>query len=518
VRTLPNWLSRAFKWLLISAGLALAWLLLAVLRIVLTKSFGEHPQAWQRAVIEIFRPLTILVALDLALIVKRRISIGKLPFYAQRLITYRTYVSLWFFALFPLAVIAYGYARWTLPVVSAIVLADILLIVRSKPQGLKRLAHFGCAAAMTFVITAFGFLPSILVTQRTFRKQAPLERCVAVESENRLKPVFYNYRHLNNLQSDESSLAACIGGEIFDPYRIIYDKPSNALFMSFEWLRKVARLDLDDPYKCSSFWVQNQSAYPALNHSRQEVYACAWNLSEWFILDAETLELKHTIAFPSEGPWATSGAKILVYDPVGDAVIFSNESAELVRYSFESQEYTHRVTHTLGTIHMEVSFLLFPEKRIGILANGFDRRWPFVGTIRKIDLDDLSLIRSRGMYDVILEALDVPELGGILISLPMTGRIKLLDADTLETLDTYRFSQGVRSLAFDEKRQLLFGGNYLTGKVEVYSIPQDRIVDEIFAGLLIRSLALIPGNDELYIGSECGIFILDLSQYDQLAQ
>lgn len=180
-------------------------------------------------------------------------------------------------------------------------------------------------------------------------------------------------------------------------------------------------------------------------------------------LDARTLAFDdHTALEPLRSP-----ASAAAYDPVRDRVFVTGEM-----HSRTSLKYA-----TGPDYHFESFVDTIPD-------------WlGHMGTSVGLQLDR----ETRELY----------------IAYTFSGEVGVFDVDTVTKKASIPLATGLRELAYDPARKLLFAANFLTGEVSVVDVRARKEIDRIFVGRLIRQITWAPRIERLVLTSANGFLEVD---------
>lgn len=97
----------------------------------------------------------------------------------------------------------------------------------------------------------------------------------------------------------------------------------------------------------------------------------------------------------------------------------------------------------------------------------------------------------------------------VYVALPMKGLVGAYDANNLAPMKFIRAGFGVRELAFDRGRQVLYAGNYITGKIKAFDTKHGTLTKEFFSGRRIRRLAYSDTLRKLFVANANGFLEMD---------
>src|SRR5262249_10814482 len=94
----------------------------------------------------------------------------------------------------------------------------------------------------------------------------------------------------------------------------------------------------------------------------------------------------------------------------------------------------------------------------------------------------------------------------LLITLPTESRIVRLNADTLETKGEIPAAFGVRTIAIDDRENLLFCGIIATGELEIIDWSSVNHSAHYYLGLWLRTIELLTDRGIAYVSSNGAIY------------
>jgi DNA-binding beta-propeller fold protein YncE len=101
------------------------------------------------------------------------------------------------------------------------------------------------------------------------------------------------------------------------------------------------------------------------------------------------------------------------------------------------------------------------------------------------------------------------------IGTPLEGSIYVYNLDTMKLEKKIRDTIGLREIALDEDRNLLFAGNYVSGFLSIFDLSNDRLLDRIFIGRKNRQILYDPKRRVVFVTSANGFFAVDVSRFFQ---
>lgn len=92
------------------------------------------------------------------------------------------------------------------------------------------------------------------------------------------------------------------------------------------------------------------------------------------------------------------------------------------------------------------------------------------------------------------------------VSVPYERKIYFYDMTSLKRMGSISVPFGLRIMDFDEKRGLLYAGDYVHGNVLVIDGKKEKIIKKIFVGRKIRDVFFSESADRLFVASTNGFF------------
>lgn len=105
------------------------------------------------------------------------------------------------------------------------------------------------------------------------------------------------------------------------------------------------------------------------------------------------------------------------------------------------------------------------------------------------------------------------ELGLIARTRLLERGVELIDTETLEPSEELSVGYRTRPVALDARRRLLLVGEWLDGRVHLYHLDRGWRPTTIPTGPYLRTMAYAPESSQLYVGSKCGIYRIDLGAH-----
>jgi hypothetical protein len=131
----------------------------------------------------------------------------------------------------------------------------------------------------------------------------------------------------------------------------------------------------------------------------------------------------------------------------------------------------------------------------------------------RVDLETMSVVATGEVPDGGLAILWVPERNAVFTAGFFTDRVFEFDATTLALRRTLVGPLNVRAMAYDARRDLLLAIAFLPGELWAMRYGDGVAVTRERVGNKSMSLALDAPADRLYLGSEDGVFRVDLATF-----
>lgn len=219
-------------------------------------------------------------------------------------------------------------------------------------------------------------------------------------------------------------------------------------------------------------------------------------------IDAETLKLNRSIDVPQ----LASGDPWIAYDPISDTIALVSEADIDDGVAFILLD--HVSGEILDTRELDAGNIQkHPEKPW--LYMSFFRRTPEVMIYDMAAREVIARAPAPARIDRIMLLAGANEL---LATSPVTSEVVRLDADTLEQKAMLKAPFGVRTLAVDPQRELLFAGSFVTGQITTYDANTYAALDTIYLGPWLRSIELDAANGIAYVSSNGVLYRWDYGQ------
>lgn len=240
--------------------------------------------------------------------------------------------------------------------------------------------------------------------------------------------------------------------------------------------------------------------------------AVDWDRGEFLELDKASFETTRKVDLVEGSrvsPWFFAVSEDRVFISFHEAPIlaaYARDSLELLaERRFRDLGITRFNSGLLKVTYLPQPHRLFAE--LGMVDSG--------DTFRILELDphDLSITRWAVLPEGGLEIIAVPERNSLIAASFFSNRLYEFD---LESLNLKRILEGPlnsRNLAFDERRGLLYALAFLPGKLYVLDFESGGHVATVGIGRKPQSMVFRPDTDRLYVGSEDGIYQIELEPF-----
>ncbi|MBZ0272843.1 YncE family protein [bacterium] len=99
------------------------------------------------------------------------------------------------------------------------------------------------------------------------------------------------------------------------------------------------------------------------------------------------------------------------------------------------------------------------------------------------------------------------------VARPLASEVVEIDADRLVVTRRFDAGYGVRDLAVDAARGVLYAGNYFDGTVDAIRLATGERIKRAAAGMLVRGVEYDPRADRLLVAAGCGAREIDLAEW-----
>lgn len=244
----------------------------------------------------------------------------------------------------------------------------------------------------------------------------------------------------------------------------------------------------DPPSMSEPLYERSQSI--ALNSASNEIYYPT--SEEIIVLGVPDLKIKERIKIPELSP----GDVWIVWDEQNDQIVLSSEADENVGHPFLV------VDRKTGKVVSDEplnawNIYLHPSKSILYLGpRNQETKYCLYDTEQN---QVVSSFESGELGDRMILDENRDEL---LIAAPSRSRISRYDPMTFTYLGSIKANWGVRSLAIDRERDLLFAGSLVDNMLIIIDLNTGKTIRTCWVGPWIRSIALDTENRLAYVSTK----------------
>lgn len=289
--------------------------------------------------------------------------------------------------------------------------------------------------------------------------------------------------------------------ESYNQYQIVRAPDRAALYIG--WNNEGVICEKGD-----SSWNSNRVTIPveadegSFDFQRELIYVFDAERRKLDVFDMESLKIVSAHPVP-EANFPVKGEHIRqAFDPEKKKLFIAHKKGYLMRIDTNNFEIEQSIFfNAFGTeiwrLHLD------PERGELFVLSSM--------SIYVLRTDDLSLIRQAHLPAKAFDMeLDLPR-NRILVGLPSAFRLLSINRETMKIQTSYRVPAGIRALAIDEERKLLFLG-YISGLLEIRSLSDFQLINQVRLIPWLRRIAVIPETGTLAAnGRGCPVFW----QYDQ---
>ena len=232
------------------------------------------------------------------------------------------------------------------------------------------------------------------------------------------------------------------------------------------------------------------------NPQGKELYVYNRREQAILILDGVTLELNDRIKIPDLSP----GDCWVVWDKFSDNIIVCSEADGRTGVPCVAVNRTRKQVAAVFQVQMG-SVLLHPNQPL-LYLSGFLR-------------DSELFVYNTQLHQIVNRVQISPRLDRmacdrsnqeLLVASPLHSRVLRFDEDSLQFKGKFKAPFGVRTLAIDERRNLLLCGSLATNELEVIDIKTHKVLADYYLGPWLRTICLDEENGVAYVTSNGGIY------------
>lgn len=212
--------------------------------------------------------------------------------------------------------------------------------------------------------------------------------------------------------------------------------------------------------------------------------------------DARSLALNRSFHVPQ----LASGDPWIAFDPISDTIALVSEADIDDGVAFVLLD--HVSGEVLDTRELDAGNVLkHPSKPWLYLS--FFRRNPEILIYDMANREIVVRAPAPARVDRMALMQDTNEL---LVTSPVKSEILKLDADSLVLKGRMKGPFGVRTLAVDEARNLLFAGSFVTGQVTTYDVSTSEALSTVYLGPWLRSIQVDQASGTAYVSSNGALY------------
>ncbi|MBR0646764.1 YncE family protein [Plastoroseomonas hellenica] len=282
------------------------------------------------------------------------------------------------------------------------------------------------------------------------------------------------------------------------------DRSGQHLFVTGHGLPQLLRVAVGnraEPSLASSAPTGGAQAF-AYDAAAREIYVFNEGTRTLLTLDAETLELKRSLPLPDLSP----GDPWIAVDPGTDTLVIVSEADDEVGTPFMVLD------RTTGEVRdrrdLDAGNLLLRPDASRLYLSFFRRR----GMLMAYDLRTRSIVAEMPAPPRVDRMAYLPASDEILLANPVASRIERFDAATLAPRGHIEAIFGVRVMALDEQRGILFCASLATGEVAAIDLATGRRMGRFYLGPWLRTIQVDPARATVYASSRGGLYELGYGQ------
>ncbi|MEQ9507123.1 MAG: hypothetical protein RLO80_12735 [Hyphomonas sp.] len=351
------------------------------------------------------------------------------------------------------------------------------LIVRRHLTWLGELANLKSAFQQT--IKCLGWVFAVVLLSASIAVLVKGERLVPIEQALRMP------------KSADILMRADING-------LVIDTDKRRLYATGHGLDRIHQFDLDnlDARPRVSTVASGGAQGIFLDTIHSELIVFNGQHKELLFIDADTLKLNRKVAVPqlsSGDPWVT-------FDPVSETIALVSEADLDDGTAFLLLD--HVSGKVIDTRDLDAGNLLkHPEKPWLYLS--FFRRNP---EILIYDLAAREIVGRAAAPARIDRMVLIESTNELLVTSPVNSEILRLDADTLAAKGALKGPFGVRTLAFDPDREILFAGSFVTGQIITIDLRTSRTTGTVYLGPWLRTIVVDAEKGTAYLSSNGALY------------
>lgn len=276
------------------------------------------------------------------------------------------------------------------------------------------------------------------------------------------------------------------------------DPATRRLYATGHGLDSVIAFDINDPGRAPSvsevdsggsqgiFWNPEKNALIVHDGERKRL----------LIIDAATLQLARSL----DASRLASGDPWVAHDPISGTIAMVSEADMDDGVAFLLVDYA--TGEILDSRPLDGGNILkHPDKPWLYLS--FFRRNP---QIMIYDMQAREIIAQKAAPSRLDRMLLLPDDNELLVTSPVKSEILRMDADTLEPKGIIEGPFGVRTLAVDSERNLLFAGSFATGQIAIIDMETLKTIGKVYLGPWLRSIELDVATGTAFVSSNGALY------------
>jgi DNA-binding beta-propeller fold protein YncE len=279
------------------------------------------------------------------------------------------------------------------------------------------------------------------------------------------------------------------------------DASKQYLYASGHGLRYLQRYDLTQPSvspRLSDTPIDGAQSF-AYDPDANELYVYNAKTRYLLYIDATTLKLERELPLTDVSP----GDSWIAVDSQTNTLLIISES------DLETGTPFLVLDRSTGTVLDRRNwgagnFLMHPTKSIVYLS--FFRRIPSLIAYDLKECEVASQVPTNSRVDRLAFLNDSNEL---LLTLPTESKIAYYDADTLALKRYLDSTFGVRVLAVDSVKKLLFWGSLATGTIDIFDLTTHQRWAGFYLAPWLRTITIDPERSVAYVSAKGALYKLD---------
>ncbi len=286
---------------------------------------------------------------------------------------------------------------------------------------------------------------------------------------------------------------------------IEFDTSRRHIYITGHGVPKMLRLDVLDPVHGVLEAPEDTGSAQAFAYdpAADEIYVFNGRTNRLLYLDASTLAVRRSIAMPDLSP----GDPWIAVDRATNTITVVSEADAETGVPFVVLDRT--TGKVLDRRDLDAGNILLRADESRLYLSFFRRR----GQLLAYDLRTLSVVNDVPAPSRVDRMAFLESANEVLLVSPAASRIERYDAATLASKGHIGTIFGVRVLAVDASRGILFCGSLATGEVAVIDLKTHRRLDRFYLGPWLRTILLDPARATAYVSSNGALYEL---RYDHV--